>query len=265
MNDAVKEELLTDCPEQKTEVLAIRNESAGYGSRYSQAPNIQICRFCGRTHKRRECFAYGLTCHKCGKKNHFAACCPNSVRSFDSVKYIALKRHDEELDTANKGDPSQHINTVASNEVYPNKITTNLMVDDHVVKFQVDSGATCDVVRLKDLNVTKENLQTSSEVLQLYDESRLTPLGRWTAELVNPKTGKRRRTSLIVVEDAPTAIVGAATSQKFGLITIHYEQLFSAVTDLETGATTKAREQIICKFQSVFNDELLESSAEKSV
>ena len=70
---------------------------------------------------------------------------------------------------------------------------------------------------------------------------------------------------MIVVEDAPTAIVGAATSQKLGLITVHYEQLFSAVTDLETGATTKAREQIIRKFQSVFNDELGEFSGEVSL
>ena len=47
-----------------------------------------------------------------------------------------------------------------------------------MVKFQVDSGAMCDVVRLKDLNVEREQLQTSSDILQLYAKSRLNPLGR---------------------------------------------------------------------------------------
>ena len=78
----------------------------------------------------------------------------------------------------------------------------------------MDSGATCDVVRLKDLNVEREQLQTSSDILQLYDKSRLNSLGRWNIELVNPKTGARQETSLIVVNDAPTAILGAANEPK---------------------------------------------------
>ena len=75
------------------------------------------------------------------------------------------------------------------------------MLDGKVVKFQVDSGATCDVVRPKDLNVEREQLQTSSDIWQLYDKSRLNPLGRWNTELVNPKMGARQETSLMVVKD----------------------------------------------------------------
>ena len=49
-------------------------------------------------------------------------------------------------------------------------IITKLMLDGNVVKFQVDSGATCDAVRLKDLNVKSERLETSPDILQLYDK-----------------------------------------------------------------------------------------------
>ena len=29
------------------------------------------CKFCGHTHKPRQCPAYGKICHLCGRKNHF--------------------------------------------------------------------------------------------------------------------------------------------------------------------------------------------------
>ena len=132
-------------------------------------------------------------------------------------------------------------------------------MDGKLVNFQVDSGATCDVVRLKDVGVKEEQLQASSDILQLYDKSRITPLGRWNTELVNPKTGARQKTSLIVVKNAPTAILGAATSQKLDLITVHYDQIHCAATDSET---TRARADLIQRFHSVFNEELGEFAGE---
>ena len=199
-------------------------------------------------------------CHKGGKEIHFASCCPSSVRGYDSVKYVALSS-DQVPDTADNGEPPQCIGTSPWRQTtFTRTRSPNLMLDGQGVKFQVESGATCNVVRLRYLNVTNENLQESSEVLQLYDKSKLTLLGQWTAELVIPKTGTRQRTSLTVVEDAPTAILGAMLSQKLGHITVHYQQLFSAMT--ETEVTTKVREQIICKFQSV-SARTLESSAGK--
>ena len=80
------------------------------------------------------------------RKNHFAACCQNF--GGDSVKYVHLST-EQEQDVTGEGS-SQCVNTVATNDVL-NVITTKLMLDGKMVKFQVDSGATCEVVRLKDL------------------------------------------------------------------------------------------------------------------
>ena len=38
------------------------------------------CRFCGRSHRKRDCPAYGKECHKCGRKNHFSNMCKESKR-----------------------------------------------------------------------------------------------------------------------------------------------------------------------------------------
>lgn len=36
---------------------------------------VNKCRRCGRLHKLRQCQAYGVECHECGKNNHFAKMC----------------------------------------------------------------------------------------------------------------------------------------------------------------------------------------------
>ena len=152
---------------------------------YSRDPMGRSCRFRGHSQRQHGCPAFGMSCHRCGRKNHFAACYQNF--GGDSVKYVQLST-EQEQDVKGEGS-SQCVNTVATNGVL-NVITIKLMLDGKVVKFQVDSGATCDVVRLKDLHVEREQLQTSSDILQLYDKSKLNPLGRWNTELVNPKDGR---------------------------------------------------------------------------
>ena len=39
------------------------------------------CGNCGSEHAPRQCKAYGLKCHKCGKYNHFQKCCRSKVRA----------------------------------------------------------------------------------------------------------------------------------------------------------------------------------------
>ena len=130
---------------------------------------------------------------------------------------------------------TQHINNVWTRS-YPRKIEAHLMVDNCQVKFQIDSGATCDVVRKSDLEVngkTMKALRPTNEVLCLYDNSRIRPLGRCTVNLKNQKTGRELRTDVIVVEEAPTAILGTVTSQEMELLTVNFEniQAMSVITE----------------------------------
>ena len=47
---------------------------------------ISKCKFCGKSHKRGDCPAYGRKCHRCQKQNHFAKFCPNrtTINKIDS-------------------------------------------------------------------------------------------------------------------------------------------------------------------------------------
>ena len=37
--------------------------------------NQKKCKYCGKQHLRKQCPAFGQTCIKCGKKNHWTNCC----------------------------------------------------------------------------------------------------------------------------------------------------------------------------------------------
>ena len=54
----------------------------------------QDCKYCGRQHGTRECPAYGQTCRKCGKKNHFQAKCRatqlSNVYMNEEVLFVGL-------------------------------------------------------------------------------------------------------------------------------------------------------------------------------
>lgn len=49
---------------------------------------IDQCRYCGQSHPRRQCPAFGKTCSGCGKKNHFERVCRSKGKS-EPVKKIS--------------------------------------------------------------------------------------------------------------------------------------------------------------------------------
>ena len=107
-----------------------------------------------------------------------------------------LTTDEEESDQPLENKPAQQNrqqeNRVTSKE-YPREINATLMVDSHPVKFLIDSGATCNVVRLRDLSgsdaggKTIEKIQPTTAALRTYDHSQLKPLGKCEVEIVNPK------------------------------------------------------------------------------
>lgn len=53
-------------------VAAVKHAKDQHQERYRSKSR---CEFCDRVHKARQCPAYGKTCAKCNKPNHFAVCC----------------------------------------------------------------------------------------------------------------------------------------------------------------------------------------------
>lgn len=100
-----------------------------------------------------------------------------------------------------------------------------LNVKGHPIKFQIDTGATCNVLRKQDAP-SSMRLQETSQVLTQYNGSKIEPIGRCTLPVRNPKSEQIYHTEFVVVADAGSeSIIGAFTAQVMGLIQLNTENL----------------------------------------
>ena len=108
---------------------------------YPECPN------CGRQHdmqKKEQCPAFGKSCRKCKKRNHFAVKCWSKKKKPGVVHTV-----DEEETTQDTDD----------SEVYPIQLPIHCLDDSQLVtlrlqsssyvRFQVDTGAQCNVLPLR--------------------------------------------------------------------------------------------------------------------
>ena len=135
-------------------------------------------------------------------------------------------------------------------------------MDGHRTKFQLDTGATCNVLRKSDLG-TAVNLKETNRILSLYDGTKIKHLGKCQMTERNPMNGKRYVTQFVVVDKAPTAILGATTVQQMQLLKLQRENIQSVTIKQEKRPQTATRktiglskENIIDKYPEVFQGEM---------
>ena len=165
--------------------------------------------FCGRRHARlkSKCPAWGKTCSKCSKRNHFAIKCRNS----DDRNVHAVNEVDSDIES---------INTVHAVDNGGHHIYGEVNIKDFPVRIQIDSGATVNVIPKK--YIGDNHVTPTSTVLQMWNKTRVIPVGEAKVELENPANNKRYKVKFIVVNDdsglAP--LLGSKASQRMNIITI---------------------------------------------
>ena len=100
-----------------------------------EGSNIRECWNCGRRHdfrKRELCPTYGKTCNKCHKPNHFAAKC----RSKSASKLVKLVEESDEI----------YQTHIAGTDIDDSQFVTLKLDSGNFLRFQVDTGAQCNVV-----------------------------------------------------------------------------------------------------------------------
>ena len=99
------------------------------------------CKFCNRQHapERSKCIAWGRTCNTCGQKNHFAACCTAQPR----VNYV---EHEDDVDEYVASVDSSECTNQIDTDDSQNKAFATLVLNKKEEKFQLDTGATVNVL-----------------------------------------------------------------------------------------------------------------------
>lgn len=219
------------------EVHALRTPDKGAKMKYDNrqyskgSVQIQQCRYCGRKHElsKQKCPAYGQVCHKCKKKDHFAVMCGKSQpppQQSPQKRNNKQKRvhyvHEDSVESDLENDYFE-IATVSTNS--NEQIYAMMHIEGKPVRFQLDSGASCNVIPISMLNGVGYKIAKSSTVLTMYDKSQIKPIGKTTLALTNPKNQSVHQVDFIVVQQKTTPILGNPSIQMMQLVTINYDNI----------------------------------------
>lgn len=179
----------------------------------SQSSSQKTCGKCGKSHKPRECPAFGKTCHKCGKPNHFSSKCNKQ-----NIQYIQ--------DSSSVGKvgavETLFIGMVKSDNSVKEWYENIKVNNNHNLKVKLDTGAHCNVMScfdLKNLNISKSMIQKTKMTLCSYGGNNIEVQGQITlsCKIKNQKVN----IEFIVVNgqhgQIPT-ILGLPTIVSLGLI-----------------------------------------------
>ena len=227
------------------------------------------CKFCGRKHElvKEHCPAFGKLCNNCGKNNHFASKCnakagknpspktsnSNRRRSKGAKSVHAISEdYDEEILSV-EWEKRETVNAV-SEAKYATKIFATMTVAGKPVKFQVDSGASCNVLPRSSLPRTAE-IKESHATLTMYSKTSMPVVGTSKVRFVNPKNNKSYRAEFVIVDGEFTPLLGARASQQLKLITVMKENISVVEESHDTVNTVSGSlnmQQIFTEYGDVF-------------
>lgn len=82
-----------------------------------------------------------------------------------------------------------------------------MSVNGQNVKFQVDSGATCNIISKSYLN-TNNVITETDQILSMYNNTTIKPQGKCNMKFINPKNGGKYKADFVVLDGLCQPILG---------------------------------------------------------
>ena len=99
-------------------------------------------------------------------------------------------------------------------------------------KFQIDTGATCNVIKACEITGTKyaNQVTQTSQMLKMFNSTTLRPIGKCKIQVWNPKSNQKHKVTFMVVPDETCAnLIGSQAAQQMGFLDVHFEQLHNSL------------------------------------
>ena len=129
----------------------------------------------------------------------------------------------------------------------PEKVNkAEIITKGETVVCQIDSGASVKIIPPR--HIKNSVLEKSKTKLHMFNGTVIRPKGKTQLMLKNPKNGKKFKAEFVVVEEDFTPLLGKVTSEKMGLITVHYEN-FESVSEIAVDA------DLLSSHNDVFDDD----------
>ena len=171
----------------------------------------KTCKFCKGNHPmdKKLCPARNAKCHKCGKKGHYASCCPNS-RSRGSVREVTVPENDSDV---------CFLGAVSSKMTSDRPWEVKLKVAGRLVPFKLDSGA--DVTIMSETCYKSLKSQPSlipTDVYLVSVGSRLKCTGKFVTKVMSK--GTLYTLDIYVVQNAKCNLLSRSASQAMGFLQV---------------------------------------------
>ena len=144
--ETTKAQLRVMTTRSETDTVTVHELHSEGRSKAVRPSRFANCRNCGSKHQPRQCPAYGKTCYKCEKLNHFAALCRSTLITRPNAK----QANEVTTGTTSQSDPSvlrvQSLCGRKKRNFVGSKIQLTLHVNGtHTCTFKVDTGAEANI------------------------------------------------------------------------------------------------------------------------
>ncbi|KAK3093011.1 hypothetical protein FSP39_010012 [Pinctada imbricata] len=213
----------SSAPAPEQSVNAVRKKGQAnkfFGGKGSQSKPFKDYRYdcnkCGRKHEARKCPAFGQTCGKCHRKDHFAAKCPYKKRR-EKVNALDPKESDSEDEFLVNGIVNQSQKSKKSDD-WMVKVVCN----DKLLKLKIDTGAQCNVISLDTYKrLSRKSLRKSRTKLVSYFGHKMSTYGETDLALLYKD--KYHVVPFLVVRGDVDSVLGSKSSVEMELIQRLYQ------------------------------------------
>lgn len=177
---------------------------------------FSCCKYCGLSHKIRECPAYGKTCTTCLKNNHFSTVCKSK-----NVAAISIHNNDysdsDELFVSSIEQIFAVEDDDDENEVsYP--WIEKIWIEGKLVAFKIDTGAQINVLPLSVYNrlETEIILHRTNTKLRAFNGQKVAPVGMCSLFGKFESVSCKMKTAVVDIDVMP--ILGLQTAIDLGFV-----------------------------------------------
>lgn len=214
---------------QTTPITTSSNQHYAGEHKSQSSAQQRNCKSCKTTHPPRKCPAFGKTCRKCGKKNHFAKACMSRMVNDIQAEPSSLEAPEFFMGAIDFMNDQDNWNV-------------NVLINGVKVLCKVDTGAQCNVIPsvvlrsyFPELPIEKTNVK-----LTAYTGIRIELVGQVLVQVTH-KGGVFDAVFYVAANKNSLPIIGLASVRKLGLIpqcvnavsVDKYEDVFTGLGRLE--------------------------------
>lgn len=178
---------------------------------------IVNCRYCGQSHKVRQCPAYGKNCTTCAKRNHFSSVCK-------SKNISAISAHESNYDSSDND--TYYVSSIervcAFGESDDDRVSypwiEKIWIGRKSVAFKIDTGAEVNVIPLSIFRQLSEGIELhrTGVKLRAFSGETLRPVGMCSLFGEFENMSCNMRTAVVDIDVMP--ILGLKSCIELGLV-----------------------------------------------